>query len=689
MPNLNILIYLFLLTQLMACGGGAGDGGSGIENQGQNSSDTTPYVSKIFNVKDAKAVLTVSSAQNNALTKEVSAMTAVESNDILKIDNAGHYQSIIDKVHPTWHLRISVVETGPDGSLYIGLSQGVWIYDDTYNTENSDNPDFTRPPLGRNVALFRIYPSGKTEVVDPDIQSMANFPSSSLFPGKTIQFDDEGNVFYLGSSNNTTVLKRKSIDGKITQIGNSRMEVRDFLIAPNGTILFHGSNQGDWDTEWLRLYNTDESVTNLYYRDGGGWLRAYYVDQANNVVLVGDDLPLGNNQSQVKRYSGIMRANILKGEVISIDSLLDDKNMYQDNGSQIGNQVVYGYWEDGSYHSFFGQDEYSGNVIQPTTFASGLNNEDVMNYIRRKYVNIDQTGDQLDKINFSGLYEERLPVYVEKDLFESLRDLMTLDEKKLVDSQYTLDLNANPNRYVYSDLTPSGSNETNQLVAMIFTRFWENGIIDLDYVDPSEGLASIWHINGLSEKITRVIQEHIPEQAKTWQTWREENGLNGVSFSWSKQILVSDLGKLYVVIKLDSWGSTESRGDRIYQMLDQNGELALVAFKQHSKFKTITKAKIYGQYLVYISNVLGLSKIFKLDLTDPSKEPVDLIPNRTNIEILSFNFDPTKNMLMYDIYDLNNNKSYLVQQKLTSGNIEEERTFGSQSITDVVPFVSK
>lgn len=293
--------------------------GNKNKEQGHHDMQSADSValSELFDISGATAVVTATKGIGD------SALTGSDSkqeNDALKILDNGSFRSIFRKIHPSWNLKIAVMEIGPDGSLYIGLNWGIWIRNNSTNQDGSI-PNFSAPPSGQSVALFRITPHGRTEIVDPDINGMAEFYNKEFLSKKQIQFDADGAVYYLGRQGNTTVLKKKEKSGKITQIGNSRMEVRDFMVASNGMVIFNGANQGDWDTQWLRIFAKDGSVSNIYYRENGGWLRSYFLDKNNNLVIVGNNLVLG---SERKTYNGIVRVNLENSNVLSFDLLLDD-----------------------------------------------------------------------------------------------------------------------------------------------------------------------------------------------------------------------------------------------------------------------------------------------------------------------------------------------------------------------------
>lgn len=360
--SLNFVVALLMMLNLIACEDNK------QHEQGHQSmhGDETIALSELFDVSGAMAVVTATKGIGDSA---LSGSTSKQENDVLKILGDGSFRSVFQRIHPSWNLKIAVIEIGPDGSLYIGLDWGIWIRNNLTSNRDGVIPNFSAPPSGQNVALFRITPKGRTEIVDPDINGMAQFHNKEFLSKKQIQFDAEGAIYYLGRQGNTTVLKKKDKAGKITQIGNSRMEVRDFMVASNGMVIFNGANAGDWDTQWLRIFANDGSVSNIYYRENGGWLRSYFFDKNNNLILVGNNLILGNDR---KNYNGIVRVNLENSKVHSIDHLINDSTsfaQYEGLTFSSANQLLLG--DDGSVYAIVNHYGYwgeSGYVRQDKVF---------------------------------------------------------------------------------------------------------------------------------------------------------------------------------------------------------------------------------------------------------------------------------------------------------------------------------
>lgn len=483
MTRISSLLLLVLLSLLVACEG---------KNKGQNGhvdmqSGDTIALSELFDVSGATSVVTTTKGIGDSALAE---NNSKQENDALKILDDGSYRSIFKTIHPSWNLKIAVMEIGPDGSLYIGLNWGIWIRNNLTSNRDGAVPSFSSPASGQNVALFRISPYGRTEIVDPDINGMGQFYNKEFLVKKQIQFDAEGSVYYLGRQGQTTVLKKKDKLGKITQIGNSRMEVRDFMVASNGTVIFNGANSGDWDTQWLRVFAKDGSVSNIYYRENSGWLRSYFLDKNNNLILVGTSLILGTDR---KSYDGIVRVNMEDAKVISYDHLLNDQ--------------------------------------------------------------------------------------------------------------------------------------------LTFTQF------------------------------------------------------DGLNFSSAQQLLLDEDGTMYAIVTQWGWGGYV-RHDKVFRILDTSGKVNIKEFPTHEDYSSIKLAKILGSHIVYLSSMNGVSALVRVSLDEINSQAQEITGIKSNVEIYNFAYHPLKKQLLYDVYDLQTNSSYIIEQDIQSTMVIDEKSLANFNIIDLVPFMA-
>ncbi|MEE8637639.1 MAG: hypothetical protein V3T21_01180, partial [Candidatus Margulisiibacteriota bacterium] len=194
-----------------------------------------------------------------------------------------------------------------------------------------------------------------------------------------------------------------------------------------------------------------------------------------------------------------------------------------------------------------------------------------------------------------------------------------------------------------------------------------------------------WNISNI---LNDLVDARI--SGKTWTKWREENGLQGVRFGNAKQLVFAENGVLFAVMSLDQWGAGSSKGDKLFQVVNANGTAEIIAFPQDTVnyYKSMSKVRSYGNYALYLSNKVGYYKILRLNLANPAQDPVDMVPDKSNIEIFSFNYNSDSGMLLYDVYDLGNNTSYLAEQDIELTSVATEISAEGYTITDVVPFTA-
>ncbi|MBU0502458.1 MAG: hypothetical protein ABIH69_00935 [bacterium] len=599
--NLSFVICsLVIALAIVGCGKDEGGGGGGGDSAGRNPTVTA---SELFDVSGATAIATASS--NEVSVSDIRASAGATVTELLRITGSGEIASVLTAaLTNSWHPPISLIETGPDGSLYIGFQWSLWVRNEA--------------GVELDAAFFKITPAGVVSIVDDAIYGVGTWYGDSNngeLPVKQLQFDSAGNLYYLGrSSSGSTILKKKTVAGVISQIGNNRMEVRDFLVTPDGFVLFHGSNSGSWSTEWLRVYtDASTSVDNIFYNDGGtGWLRSYYyhtIGTTNYVYLIGENLTLLDG-IRSRNVSGIVKVSLNSAGVASgMEVLYDDNNMYSNDYGTIGEQLVWGYWDDINQENkkFFTYDEY-GNINVPLVLADGVTEEAIKVYIRNKFQNI--VASTLEAVTFAG----------------------------------------------------TNTNET-------YSTSWDMSRILNDLVGAN--------ITGT-----------------TWKNWKEENGLNSVRFGNAKQLLFPDNGNLYAVLKLDTWNSGSAKGDKLFLIVNEYGTLETTGFPQDTAtyYTSMSKAKAYDNYddnyVVYLGSKGGRYKIFRLDLRYPTLAPVDLTGGIDDYEIFSFSFDAVTSTLYYDVYDMSNNTSYMVEQLITSTTTSAAIAADGYTITEVVPFAA-
>jgi hypothetical protein len=113
--------------------------------------------------------------------------------------------------------------------------------------------------------------SGIPSCVDSSLsQIMWARGGSTVKKTPPVQFDNAGSVYYAGYSfvNNSTVLRRVSSTGAVTDIINDNISLRDFLVLTDGTVLLSGSTNSS-GSQWLRRLSPSGAVKNLVLASSG------------------------------------------------------------------------------------------------------------------------------------------------------------------------------------------------------------------------------------------------------------------------------------------------------------------------------------------------------------------------------------------------------------------------------------
>jgi hypothetical protein len=139
---------------------------------------------------------------------------------------------------------------GPTGKLYVGFAQPV-------NLSNTSSP--TWPSSG--CVLAQVDPStGIPACIDSSL-SMIAWSGVSPDPSPAIQFDDAGGIYYTGSANGTTVLRRY-LNGVSTNLIAPGIDLQHWLVMGDGSVLITGET---WATSatWTRRIDPSGSVQTI------------------------------------------------------------------------------------------------------------------------------------------------------------------------------------------------------------------------------------------------------------------------------------------------------------------------------------------------------------------------------------------------------------------------------------------
>jgi hypothetical protein len=285
------LFNIALLILLIAC---AGCGGSSAA--GDDGGDTPTDTGIRFDISDAVAILKV-----NEVAADVAAGQAKFSSgngNLRKLTTSGE---IVD-LFSSGSIDVSSFFAAPDGTLYLILSTPV-------------NVD------GSRCVLLKLTGDNEYECLDSELQSVKYF---TQYPTEPIQFDDAGNVYYVGITNDANEVLRK-IDSEslgMTEIINDNITVRQFLVLDDGTVYLSGTTNST-DTSFFRRLLSNGSLETLMM--GAGLVSLFDMPDGN--VYAGEwgsvygVMRIGDNGIDETRYIGFSNIN---GQPVPAEFYVDD-----------------------------------------------------------------------------------------------------------------------------------------------------------------------------------------------------------------------------------------------------------------------------------------------------------------------------------------------------------------------------
>ncbi len=167
------------------------------------------------------------------------------SSDVQTFNSSGSLQEAVTEGAVT----IGALMVGPTGWTYMGLNAAVNLAD-------------TSSGSGSMCAFIRIREAtGVPDCVDATIQSVAE-----------IQFDNNGGVYYRGSTGSINVLRRE-LGRVVTDLITSSAMIGSYAVTPDGWAVITGSTLGG--SGWTRLISPTGELTNLYATQQANWVKLF------------------------------------------------------------------------------------------------------------------------------------------------------------------------------------------------------------------------------------------------------------------------------------------------------------------------------------------------------------------------------------------------------------------------------
>lgn len=157
---------------------------------------------------------------------------------------------------------------------------------------------------GPNCLLAEVdADSGNPVCVDSQVASVTTSfgmtgPYGMTSGNSPIQFDNSGNVYYVGMIANSgggpvVWALRKSVNGVVTNLISDYVSIRDFVVLGDGTVVMSGTTTST-QTSWVRKVSPSGTLTNLSATSASTFLRKF----ADGNVYMG----FNGNSTGVRRY---------------------------------------------------------------------------------------------------------------------------------------------------------------------------------------------------------------------------------------------------------------------------------------------------------------------------------------------------------------------------------------------------
>lgn len=155
---------------------------------------------------------------------------------------------------------------------------------------------------GSNCVLAEInIDTGVPTCVDSELTSVSMGLGAMFGMGNgngPIQFDNAGNIYYTGTSTGYTFTLRKSVNGVVTQLVRDNIQVSDYLVLGDGSVIMSGRTVST-QIPWIRRVSAGTgTITNLSTGSTATFLRKFVDNNVYFGVASG-----ANSTGGVYRYS--------------------------------------------------------------------------------------------------------------------------------------------------------------------------------------------------------------------------------------------------------------------------------------------------------------------------------------------------------------------------------------------------
>ncbi|NLF25725.1 MAG: hypothetical protein GX589_08750, partial [Deltaproteobacteria bacterium] len=181
--------------------------------------------------------------------------------------------------------KISQFLIAPNKKLYV-------IFETPINLEDTDDQESEGRCLLGEVNTV----TGVPVCIDGEL-TQVGMHSDELI-NSVVQFDGAGAIYYPGVNTESKTVLRRNSRGVITDLINDSIELHDFLVLRNGTVLVYGGTASS-NMRWLRRINANGGIKDLiiedmyleflqHFPDGNAYVGLE--SSNNNICDVGEDV---------------------------------------------------------------------------------------------------------------------------------------------------------------------------------------------------------------------------------------------------------------------------------------------------------------------------------------------------------------------------------------------------------------
>jgi len=110
--------------------------------------------------------------------------------------------------------------------------------------------------------LARVnYTTGTPTCIDNELNQI-QWEEDEMRHGSAIQFDENGNIFYIGTLTNGKTALRKYSNGTVTNLVADNIRLNDFFVLSDGSVIASGTTEST-SARWTRLISANGSIKNL------------------------------------------------------------------------------------------------------------------------------------------------------------------------------------------------------------------------------------------------------------------------------------------------------------------------------------------------------------------------------------------------------------------------------------------